>query len=443
MKYYWSRALLSVCLILTSAIAGQAAVFYAAANGSDSADGTSWSTAFKNINTAITAAADGDTVWVSNGVYLLDAEITVDKAINLFGNPGDTAVVLDGQETVRCFNVTAADHVISNFFITGGVAENGGGMRQIAAGTVTDCVFSNNSASNYGGGLYVNIIGSTVKNCRFIVNNSDNQGGAINSRNNNLTITNCYFESNEAEVSGSAIYSYYQTLIYNSEFTRNKTRETGGNKGGTVFFNQGESICQNCVFYENESAQDGGGIYAHDAAAVINCLIYNNTATRGGGILARSAKNRFINCTVVNNIGTKTTHPRSGGIYTFDGDSYAFTSINCIVYYNVTAGGVPDDYSNNVNSGAEILNNCTTAVFDPAVYPRCNGNLTDEPQFTALENNNYRLADNSPCVNTGVNLAEMKNMTDLEGFPRLDRFTGIVDIGCYEYIPKGALFRLH
>ena len=40
---------------------------------------------------------------------------------------------------------------------------------------------------------------------------------------------------------------------------------------------------------------------------------------------------------------------------------------------------------------------------------------------------------------------EMKNSTIvkpliLDGRSRIDRFSGIVDMGCYEYLPQGAMY---
>jgi len=32
-----------------------------------------------------------------------------------------------------------------------------------------------------------------------------------------------------------------------------------------------------------------------------------------------------------------------------------------------------------------------------------------------------------------------ENAVDLDGYSRIDRFSGIVDIGCYEYLPQGMI----
>ncbi|MGI6088290.1 MAG: choice-of-anchor Q domain-containing protein, partial [Kiritimatiellia bacterium] len=54
----------------------------------------------------------------------------------------------------------------------------------------------------------------------------------------------------------------------------------------------------------------------------------------------------------------------------------------------------------------------------------------------------YRLAQGSPCINTGTNLPWMAEAVDLDGRPRIDRFSGLPDMGCYEHVPQGIIFNL-
>jgi len=34
----------------------------------------------------------------------------------------------------------------------------------------------------------------------------------------------------------------------------------------------------------------------------------------------------------------------------------------------------------------------------------------------------------------------MTGAVDLDGHSRIDRFSGVVDMGCYEYLPQGFMF---
>lgn len=68
------------------------------------------------------------------------------------------------------------------------------------------------------------------------------------------------------------------------------------------------------------------------------------------------------------------------------------------------------------------------------------GNIAADPKFADAANGNYRLTAASPCANAGLNQDWMAAAVDLDGRPRLDRFTRRVDIGCYEHHFRGAMF---
>ena len=68
--------------------------------------------------------------------------------------------------------------------------------------------------------------------------------------------------------------------------------------------------------------------------------------------------------------------------------------------------------------------------------------ITDYPKFVDPAGNDYRLAAGSPCINTGWRQDWMKDDVDLDGRPRLDRFTRLADIGCYEYVFPGTMFHM-
>jgi hypothetical protein len=54
---------------------------------------------------------------------------------------------------------------------------------------------------------------------------------------------------------------------------------------------------------------------------------------------------------------------------------------------------------------------------------------------------NYRLSQGSPCINAGLNQSWMvTNRIDLDGHRRIDVFSRIVDMGCYEYLPAGSMY---
>ena len=84
------------------------------------------------------------------------------------------------------------------------------------------------------------------------------------------------------------------------------------------------------------------------------------------------------------------------------------------------------------------------------VYPTNNtlalaeyeGHVTNPPAFVAFAANDFRLTPGSPCVNAGTNQPWMDGAHDLDGRTRVDRFSGRVDMGGYEGVPRGALLRI-
>ena len=69
------------------------------------------------------------------------------------------------------------------------------------------------------------------------------------------------------------------------------------------------------------------------------------------------------------------------------------------------------------------------------------GNTTADPQFIDFAAGNFGLNASSPCINTGSNRDWMAGAADLGGFSRLDKYSGRVDMGCYESRLLGTIFK--
>ena len=90
-------------------------------------------------------------------------------------------------------------------------------------------------------------------------------------------------------------------------------------------------------------------------------------------------------------------------------------------------------------SGTVTFSNCLIGT--GAVLPG-GGNIRSNPEFSDWPALDCRLSSISPCVNAGVNQPWMNGGVDLDNKVRIDRFLGIVDIGCYESTPRGMLVRI-
>ena len=101
----------------------QAADLYVSPDGNNTPPFANWTTAATNIQAAVDAAEDGDTVYLADHTYLLKETVTVDKAITIKGYNGPDNCVVDGRNEIRCFDISDAsliDLTIQQGFIRGG-----------------------------------------------------------------------------------------------------------------------------------------------------------------------------------------------------------------------------------------------------------------------------------------------------------------------------------
>ena len=97
-------------------------------------DGKSWDTAFRDVQSAIDAAATGnntsrDTIYVAPGRYCLTETLTCAKYVRFIGVTGKALkngavpeseqVILDGQNAVPCLEITRGDEIHGITFVNG------------------------------------------------------------------------------------------------------------------------------------------------------------------------------------------------------------------------------------------------------------------------------------------------------------------------------------
>jgi hypothetical protein len=146
--------------------------------------------------------------------------------------------------------------------------------------------------------------------------------------------------------------------------------------GGGAFW----STLYNCTLTANSSWDYGGGA---DECTLYNCVLTGNSAEYGGG--GGAVESTLYNCTVTGN---------SAGWC--GGGAYGGKLYNSILYYN--NGG---NYSS-IDSFAEptSLNfSCTTPLPTNGI-----GNITGPPLFMDMAGGDFRLREDSPCIDAGTNL---------------------------------------
>jgi hypothetical protein len=238
---------------------------YVSLNGANSYPFTNWSMAATNIQWAVNAGSNDDTIWISNGIYYLTNQITVTSNLYICGT-GGTAVI-NGNNAYRCFYCSAgATATLARLVITRGYTiNNGGGVYLTAVGSMLrDCIVSENFASSNGGGVFVE--NGTVRDC-LIRNNVAQRGGGI-CRSNISVVSSCTIVSNYANGAG----------------------EGGGVFDATLNIT---SYWDNCIIYYNASAAAYSNYYfgAYTSRYVTNCCF----APELTGSLTNLARNNITN----------------------------------------------------------------------------------------------------------------------------------------------------
>ena len=450
-----------VCLWACNAARLAADYHYVAQNGqTPGGPYTSWATAASNIQEAVDAATTNDTVVVGAGRYLLPPNPTnywgsnivfINKPMTIRGSNGlPESTIIDGEGKYRGIlafyqQTTTNLFVIEGFTITNCHGTNNGG------GVI---FYSNNSAS-------VGLFNSVLKNCIIVNNTAGGQwAGGVGAgvygtqpQGNwpNYLITNCVINFNRA------LYGATNGM---------------GSAGGGIYLGYGTGIIVNCSIISNW-ATSGAGLY-FSVCDMINCSIIGNLSTngldrapnasvyepRGAGLLS-ATRARLYNCLIASNI----SYMSSGGVRINGGTANEMHNCTVVNNYSYGAGGnyggtvyIPGGSLQVVNSivvsnnpyharnsvegaGAYITNSCLIPTNFGSVNP-VTMLITNPPQFTAISEANYRLTSGSPCVNTGLKLSWMAGALDLDNHSRLDRFSGMVDMGCYEYAPRGIMFKV-
>ncbi|MCP4437755.1 MAG: hypothetical protein GY810_02330 [Aureispira sp.] len=301
-----------------------------ASPGTPPYSGTSWATAFTNINMALNevSMAGGGEIWIKKGTYTPNASdrtksFGLKSGVYLYGGfdgtetarsqrdyVNDSTILsgdigTQGDSTDNSYHVLlgANDALLDGFYITGGQSDGelssrlGGGMYNYnVSPSINNCVFYNNFAEE-GGAIY-NIQEaaiSVVSNSTFI-NNNAYKGGAIATRVGAHTyIDGCTFSNNHAAWRGGAIFIDYgaDPVIINTTINNNTCSD--GN-GGAIYIDNISSQLNSTaptfkdVSFSNNSATYRGGaisIYNNSTDPVVyDCSFTNNSCGVGGGAIA-------------------------------------------------------------------------------------------------------------------------------------------------------------
>jgi parallel beta-helix repeat protein len=239
---------------------------------------------FPTIQYAIDAALDGDEIIVAPGTYTSTANEVVNmlgKEIWLHSSEGPEVTIIDGEGARRgiiCHNAKTRQTRIEGFTITKGFdAWWGGGsglFMENSSPTITDCIITDNTASNGmgAGGVLVRAGAPIFVNCNISNNTGAGDGGGIFlDTETETTMTNCTISGNVClggNSKGAGIY-IGQVWVHTVNISGCTISDnTSGGQGGGFYIFAGNCTVSDSVITNNYSGGLGGGVYAYDYAVL-------------------------------------------------------------------------------------------------------------------------------------------------------------------------------
>ncbi len=447
---------------------GQAAVIYVDTNAPAGGDGTSWGTAYRDLQTGLIAANSGDELWVADGTYIVigstDTSFEIPSGVAVYGGFNGT----EGARAMRDWkaNVTILDglsniHTIvyfedsnSNTILDGFTIQNG-----FADGT--------NTQGRSGAAIFINVTGSnsanpTIANCIIKDCHSDANGGAVYidgsvSGSSAPTFENCTFDNNDTFNDGGAFYGsgvsggVCTVTFEQCTFTNNLSVGSGG----AIFLHGGDgnatSTFNKCNFENNTSEGNGGAIYSLGTGTgqadhtITNSRFYANKGFAAGAIYNNGGSGgtcspSIINCTFYLN-ETTGSGGTGGAVYNNASNSGTSSTLisNCIIYGNIAPFG--SHVLRNVDASPTIQYSLVDVADCSALNSGAGSNVTcgtgmlydtNSPDFENIASGDLRLKETSPAIDAG-NDADNSTTQDLDCE---NRFVNAIDMGAYERLDQ-------
>ena len=276
-----AKVVLAALLVVLPVARGSAGDIYVNQNATGANNGTSWANAYKDLQPALIAAVSGDTLRVAQGVYKPTAGYSraptfqLKNRVTLYGgyptgggtrNPAANVTTLSGDIGTVGDNSDNSYHVV-----TGRETDN---TAVLDGFTITGGNASGGDPDDRGGGMYSKAGSPTVQNVIFTGNSATNDGGGMYGGDPRLT--NVTFTGNRAGGNGGGMYVSSSQLT-NVSFSGNSASSSGGGMYWTRDLSVRQTLA-NVTFSGNRAGKNGGGIYnAGSSPTVRNTVLWGNT----------------------------------------------------------------------------------------------------------------------------------------------------------------------
>jgi hypothetical protein len=411
MKAYVCRAFLraSVCLFLLAPSVGFAQnTIHVPADAPD-------------IQSAILAAQNGDTVVVAPGYYFASINFQ-GKNITVMSSGGAAVTTVDtgSQPGAQFTNAEGNGAVLQGFTFV-----NGSGIQIFSASPIIEDNIISGNQNCQGGGISV-LNGSAIIRRNTITNNIQTCPGG-------------------ATAGGIAVDGVGSVQILNNTISENQT--SPGAPGGGIFTDAvGTTTITNNKIQNNVTDSAGGGIYADGTLVIIaGNLITGNSASMGGGIqIVPGSSAIVVNNTVALNKAQQGSQLQldgmAGQVNLFNNIFYDLTGNGAIFCSMTGFTGFPVSLNNDAISfaGGPAGNPAASYAGSCSDQTGSNGNVQVDPQFIEPVSGDFHLSPASPLVDTGDNFALDLPTQDLDGNPRIAAGSSAcvpsIDMGAYEIV---------
>ena len=282
---------------------------------------------YADLQSAVVAAADGDTIQLSALEYsgpisIKGKSLTIEGAgagsvivggglattIVEMSDPVDItlrSLTVDGGNLSRCLSVVESSLSLDNVVITNGVNPDGetiagAGLRAVGAEVViVDSSFSSNKAGNASNGGSIGLVYSTMLTTaepsliisRTTFDHGDAEyGGALYATKGHLVeIDSSIFETNSASY-GGAIYlnGILDMTITDSSFVDNQATLSGG----AIYLTSGNTTISSSDFSDNSADAEGGSLFIDGASLTIDGSSFSGSAAVAGAAIGGNASSQ-------------------------------------------------------------------------------------------------------------------------------------------------------
>ena len=348
----------TIAVFVISSAAHGAGVLYVDDDAPLGGDGTSWDSAYRFLQDAMTNAGGGGIaeIRVGQGTYKPDRDETnpdgtgkreatfqlINGVALMGGYAGIGAKDPDARdielyETILSGDLLGDDEPVFNFYGDNSMhILTGSSLTQSAIVDGFTIGHGNAStadeADRIGGGLRLDG-GIQLLRCTFEVNYAQDKGAAIYAIGGDLLLTECSFVFNWGAEKAGAIH--LENGIATLEACSFEANLTGnGGMAATIWASNSDLTLTDCHFLQNDTDGPGGGIYCEDGSlCLIACSFVLNEADHGAGVAAVRSTVVAEDCLFDDN---RFDHGRGGGLRLDECDT---TMTNCQLIRNYGVGG--------------------------------------------------------------------------------------------------------